>query len=135
MSNLGGYQTMTTVVKALGGPTKAFVTAAAVLGVAGYGVIRAGEAGGKKIVAVSKEAIAKRRTSSKAAGQIFRIHTSGVDEKGVEFELGAEYRVLERDGDAILIDLMGDNNSPYFVSGVFLATISSFQPESPIDED
>lgn len=37
------------------------------------------------------------------------------------------YRILERDKDSVLIEKIGDNNNPYFVSADFLRTVSKFQ--------
>lgn len=41
MSNLGGYQRITTVIKSLGGPTKATVIVGSVVATGGFGVLRA----------------------------------------------------------------------------------------------
>ena len=49
------------------------------------------------------------------------------------FRVGDEYRVLECDEDAILIEVLGDPNNPYFVSGALLATISDFPEGAPAE--
>ena len=46
-----------------------------------------------------------------------------------EDRVGDEYRVLECDGDAILIEVLGDPGSPYFVSSKFLRSVSDFPQE------
>ena len=67
MSNLGAYQTMTTLAKKFGGPVKLGLAIA----VGGYAVIRTGE--------------------------------------------------------SVLVELIGNENNPYFVSADFLSSISEFE--------
>ena len=126
MGNLGGYQSMVTLVKSLGGPAKAVTLGIAVVGAAGYGVIRLAEAGGKKLVNASKNTLANRRAGSRLIGQSFIVHTDGADDSGLEFNVGSEYIVLEHDDDALLIELIGAQDNPHAVSGAFLSTISDF---------
>lgn len=126
MSNLGGYQTMTTFMKSLGGPTKGTLV---LLG-AGYGVIRLAEAGGKKLWNVTKGSLENRRARSPVSDQSYRVHSEGTSNKGLKFQVGAEFVVLEHDEDAILIELIGDGDNPHVVSGEFLSTISKFKPQS-----
>lgn len=126
MGNLGAYQAMTTLVKSLGGPAKAATVGLVVIGTAGYGVIRLAEAGGKKLVGVSKKMLADRRARSELIGQSFTVHADGTDDSGVEFKVGSSYTVLENDGDAILVELRGAPDNPYFVSAGFLAMVSDF---------
>ena len=47
--------------------------------------------------------------------------------EGLEFKIGDQFRVLESDKDAILIEKIGDNNNPYFVSAELLKNISDFE--------
>jgi hypothetical protein len=127
MGNLGGYQTVTTVIKSLGGPGKA---AFVVLG----GVFVAGgvaHAGGQKVVNAVSAAIKKRNVPCATKGQVFEVVSAGKDSSGLKFRAGDEYRVLECDKDAILIEVLGNAGNPYFVSGEFLATISDFPAEDP----
>ena len=44
--------------------------------------------------------------------------------EGLAFSVGDQYRILELDGDAALIEKIGDKNNPYFVSAKFLNSIS-----------
>jgi hypothetical protein len=49
-------------------------------------------------------------------------------------KVGDEYRVIERDGDATLIEVLGDPKNPYVVSAELLKAVSNFSPE-PISKD
>lgn len=115
MGNLGLYQAMTTAAKKVGGP-KAFL---AIVGIGGYAVIRSVEAG---VTAVAKE-IGKQRNKSKT----FHVHTGGKSNEGLEFNIGDEFHVLERDKDAVLIEKIGEENNPYFVSYDLLKSISDYK--------
>jgi len=120
MSNLGRYQAMTTIAKKVGGPT----VLAAMTFVGGYLVLRPAEAGAKKAARVIKGRSAPCATK----GKVFRVHAVG-EESGLQIRVGDEYRVLECDGDAILIEVLGDPHNPYFVSSRFLRSISDFPPD------
>lgn len=130
MGNLGGYQAMTTIAKRIGGPkVLAVVTVAG-----GYALLRPVESGVKRAVRLIK----KRSVPCPTIGQTFQTTTTGEDPSGLTIEEGSDYRVLERDGNAILIEVIGDLENPYFVSGAFLASISDFPPGSrkgPADTD
>ena len=115
---LGAYQTMTTIAKKVGGP---FVLATITF-VSGYVVLRPAEAGVKK----AARAVKRRNEPCAEKGQLFRAGASGT-EGVLTIQAGAQFRVLEGDGDSILIDVLGDPNSPYFVSSAFLRSISDFQ--------
>jgi hypothetical protein len=117
MSNLGVYQTLTTIAKKAGGPTRLV----AIIAVGGYGILRASEAGAKRAVRTIKERSAPCATK----GQVFRVTSEG-NAGGAKMRVGDEYRVLECDGDAILIEVLGDLDSPYFVSSKFLSSVSDF---------
>lgn len=47
--------------------------------------------------------------------------------EGLEFAEGDQFRVLEADGDSVLIEKLGDNNNPYFVSKELLHRISTLK--------
>lgn len=61
------------------------------------------------------------------ANTIFTVKTEAADKQGLKFQKGDKFRVLETDGDAILIELLGNSNNPYFVSDSFLKSISDFK--------
>lgn len=126
MSNLRGYQVLTTVAKKVGGPGKLVAL------IAGGGAVVGGIAfkGGEFVIKKGKKAIAKRR------GQIKKLHEStqiiyivkqdGKSNDGLIFKLGDSFRVLESDDDAILIELIGNENNPHFVSKDLMEQISDF---------
>lgn len=118
MGNLGDYQRMTTLAKRVGGP-KVLGLAATVLG---YIVLRPAEAGLKKAARTFKE----RGGSHPLRGRVFRVTADGHDGHGVRLYEGDEYRVLEGDRDAILIEIIGGTSNPHVVAGEFLKTVSEF---------
>ncbi|WP_198413220.1 hypothetical protein [Micromonospora sediminimaris] len=115
---------MTSLAKTLGGP-KALLFAT--LG-GGYVLGRATEAGGKRAIKAWMAALKKRNTPCETKGQLFRVVTDGED-SGLKLGAGDEYRVLECDADAILIEVVNNPDNPYFVSSEFLTTISDFPGE------
>lgn len=126
VSNLGGYKTAVQLIKVLGGPKRAAVVGVAVVGTTGYGVLRMVEAGGKRGIGALKSAVKKRNAPCELEDRVFTVRTDGTDDQGLVFKLGAEYKVLECIDDAVLIELVGDDNNPHIVSDAFLATISDF---------
>ena len=123
MSNLGMYQTITTLAKKVGGPKNLVILTMGT----GYVVIRSGEAVIKKCI---KEATKIVKNKSENTGQnaqrIFEVISNGKSDGGLELNVGDKYRVLETDGESILIEKIGDSNNPYFVSADFLRSISNF---------
>ena len=111
MGNLGAYQWITTISKKVGGP-KVFL---GIVAATGYAVFRGVEAGGKQIYKLLKKK--KTGTSEKVVKtEKQKVTTEGTSNEGVVFNVGDEICVLEVDGDAVLIDKIGDENSPYFIS-------------------
>ncbi|MGX1549315.1 hypothetical protein [Streptomyces adustus] len=53
--------------------------------------------------------------------------SDGGDGKGLALRAGDQYRVMECDGEAILIEVLGGTNNPYFTSAQFLASVSGFR--------
>lgn len=133
MSNLGAYQSITTIIKELGGPKKA-------LGIILGGATTVGIVAGSFLpspVTSLKKAIRKRVPSGDATVRIFTIHTNfdSGDQRYPNLHSGNQYRVLERDGDAVLIELLGDPKNPYFLSSEILESISNFATVSTSQED
>jgi hypothetical protein len=129
MGNLGGYQTITKVIKALGGPAKATVIGVTVVSVSGYGIGRGAEAGAKKAVKALKASLAKRNAPCATKDQVFEVVSDGEDGSGLRLSVGDAYRVMERDGDAVQIEVLGAVDNPYFVSAEFLRSVSGFPTE------
>ena len=117
MSNLGLYQWMTTTSKKIGGPLPFM---GALLGI--------GAAVTKTIDIVSERISAAREEKKKneEAAIIHKVTCDGKSNEGLTFKVGEEFRVLTRDGDAVLIEKIGSQNNPYFVSAKFLSSISDY---------
>lgn len=131
VSNLGFYQDATRVIKVLGGPKYALP----VLAVASYGTLRGVEAGAKRLYRVTSSAIGKRRGPSIEPGQLFKVHSDAEDVGGgLSLRSEDEFRVLECDDDAILIEVLNRLDNPFFVSRYTLVEISSF-PDAGEDGD
>ncbi|MFP3153370.1 hypothetical protein LQZ18_02870 [Lachnospiraceae bacterium ZAX-1] len=126
MSNLGGYQILTTLAKKVGGPGKLVALIAGGGAVVGGIVFKGGELAIKKC----KKAIAERRVQNKRLHErtqiIYTVKQDGEGNDGLKLKVGDTFRVLESDGDAILIELIGNKNNPYFVSKDLLGQISDF---------
>lgn len=120
MSNLGLYQAMTTAAKKVGGPKNLIMLIAA----GGYGVFRLGEAGVKGVFKVGKRLYNERKCSV----SIYTVKKAAVDKQGLKFNIGDQFRVLESDGNAVLLELIGHDSNPLFVSGSFLQSISEYCP-------
>lgn len=121
MSNLGWYQVLTTMAKKVGGPKRLvalLVGSGALLGLgagAGTNAIK------KK---VSSEIENKRKAETLA--KVYTVKKEGRSNEGLHFSVGDTFKVLEVDGDAGLIERIGDKNNPYFVSRIFLSSISDY---------
>ena len=121
MSNLGGYQRLTTIAKKVGGPTNL------VLLIAGSGAVvyKGGEILVRKAIKNVNKLYAEN--SSEISSQIYIVNKQGVSNENLVFELGDRFKVLEFDGDAILIEKIGDSNNPYVVLSEFLEKISNYK--------
>lgn len=122
MSNLGWYQVITTWSKKVGGPLN-------LLGiVAGVGVI-GGVVGTKGVEALVGSQKKKAAEKEKAAGLLktYTVSKEGVGNEGLQFHVGETFKVLERDGNAVLIEKLGDDNNPYFVAAERLNEISDYK--------
>lgn len=123
MSNLGDYQRMTILAKKVGGPKNLAGIIAGAGVVVGVAVCK-----GRMIVA---EKINKKKNKEKLTGTsdsiVYSVTVDGVSDDGLEFKIGDQFRVLETDKDVVLIEKIGDNNNPYFVSVEFLEKISNYK--------
>ena len=118
-NNLGGYQTITRVVKALGGPVRAAVIGVTAVGVSGYGIGRGAEVGVKKAVKAVKAGFTKRNAPCATKDQVFEVVSDGEDGSGLRLSVGDAYRVMECDGDAVQIEVLDDVDNPHFASAEF----------------
>ena len=123
MSNLGGYQLLTTAAKKVGRPRNL------VLLIAGTGalVYKCGEIVVSKVATeVIKMKYAKKRLENELSGEVYIVKSFGISDEGLQFKVNEQFKVLEADGDAVLIEKIGDMNNPYFISGDFLKEISDY---------
>lgn len=118
MSNLGLYQTMTTLSKKVGGP----INLALIIAGAGYGICRTVEAGVKRVVKTIKS-----HSSNNCPSTIYHILADGISNEGLTFSVGDTFQVLEKDEDAVLIAKTGDVDNPHFVSARLLQAISDYK--------
>lgn len=107
MSNLGGYQKLTTFAKKVGG-SRNLVVLIAGSGVAlGAIAVKAGELAvkkGKQVITKRKE---KNNDSSIKFDMIYTVEREAESNEGFQFKSGDSFRVLECDEDALLIELSG----------------------------
>ena len=126
MSNLRGYQVLTTVAKKVGGPGKLVALVTGGSAVAGGIAFKSGEF----VILKGKKAIAKRRDQSKKLNEstqiIYTVKQDGESNDGLIFNRGDLFKVLESDGDTILIELIGNESNPHFISKDLLEQISDF---------
>lgn len=122
MGNLGAYQVMTTVAKKVGGPVKL----AAGVAVGGYVVIRTAEG----VIKTGIKKVKKHKETKEIAlntSKLYTVHEYGESNEGLIFNIIDTYRVLEKDGDTVLIEKIGDANNPYCVSEELLRKISDYE--------
>ncbi len=118
MSNLGGYQILTTVAKRVGGPTRLAIYTA----VGGYFVLRIIEASGK---IVYKRINDSKVDNYRSPQEEYIIISDGVDTQGVVFKVGDIIKILDTLPEGVLIEKVGDKDNPYVVSFDFLKTVIS----------
>jgi hypothetical protein len=122
MSNLGDYQKITTVSKAVGGPRN-LVLLLLLAGATGGKLVDVGIKEGKKFILSKCEKKIKRKEDSEI---LYTVKKDVEDEQGIRFSIGDKFRVLESDADSILIEKIGDRRNPYYVSRDFLKLMSDF---------
>ena len=123
MSNLGGYQWLTTAAKKVGGPKNL------VLLIAGTGAVafKSCEIIVKASVSAIKNKHNERKQSEEKNIKQYYIKTPAISDEGIEFKVGEMFRLLESDGEAVLIEKIGDTNNPYFVLAELLKKISDYK--------
>lgn len=110
---------MTTTAKKVGGP-KNFVGLILGSGVA-IGMV-AGPLLKKGYSSVKAHYMSKKKKAYSDANT-YKVCTPGVSNEGVIFSVGECIKVLEADGDAVLVEKVGDAGSPYFISEELLKSI------------
>lgn len=122
MSNLGAYQWITATSKKVGGPINLLL----LTGAAGAAVSK----GIELIVKQCLKAVKNHYSSAPANEENIRLYNIISDEGSdayLQFVAGEQFRVLEKDEDAVLIEKIGDKNNPYFVSAELIHKISDYK--------
>lgn len=122
MSNLGWYQVITTWSKKVGGPLNLLGIVAGVGAVGGV----AGTKGVEALVGSQKKKAAEKEKAAELL-KTYTVSKEGVRNEGLQFHVGETFKVLERDGNAVLIEKLGDDNNPYFVAAELLNEISDYK--------
>lgn len=68
----------------------------------------------------------KRLNKKVETAKIYNVTADGKGSKDLVLNSGDTYKILESDGESILIEKIGDSNNPYFVSADFLRTVSDY---------
>ena len=122
MSNLGAYQWLTTAAKKVRGPNLVLIIAGT-----GAAVYKGSEIVVKKTVKEFKKKIRIHQLTEIADTKVYSVTAEGISNEGLAFKIGDQFRVLETDKDAILIEKIDDDNNPYFVSEELLMNISNYK--------
>lgn len=118
------YQHMVVLAKKVGGP----LVLGGLVAAGGWVVGRGGEAGGKGIAKV----VRRRKQSKSQTGEAprsFVVTEAAECGGGLTLEPGDQFRLLERVEDGVLIERIGDDDSPYVVSVQLLVEISDLTAE------
>ena len=122
MSNLGKYQWITSTSKKVGGPVNLLL----LVGIAGAVIGKLGEIGLKKGIRAIKLHLTSQNDADNSTKRIYSVTANGESSEGVKFVIGDQYIALDQDDDSVLIEKIGDDNNPYFVSAGFLRSISNY---------
>ena len=120
MNNLGWYQWFTTNAKKVGGPLRLM----GLIAVGGYAIIRTVEAGTKKAIKIVK-ASHKRVLNEELS--ICNVTADGRIEDDVTVKIGDQIKVCAIDGDAVMIEVIGKENNPYFIDMKQLKSLTDYK--------
>lgn len=127
MGNLGSYQTMVILAKKVGGPRRLAIIIAAAGGILMCGV----EAGGKAVWTRAKD-----RSGSRAINPpeetTFTVSVDTDCGPDLALHAGDKIRVLERAGDAMLVEIINDDHNPHVMAIDILTQISDFRDDSSL---
>ncbi|MBO5164439.1 MAG: hypothetical protein J6B75_08410 [Ruminococcus sp.] len=122
MGNLGWYQILTTFAKKVGGPKNLIGLLLGFGAFIGGGVVHVCTKLKKKI-----DTKHKKKKQLADAAIVYTVNKGGFSNEGLRFNEKDEFKVLETDGNVGLIEIIGDKNSPYYVSLKFLSSISNYK--------
>lgn len=115
------YQWMTSTSKKVGGPVNFLLITAGT----GAAIYKGGEVVVKKCIKTVRKKMHNK--NHYVESKIYTVNVKGKSNEDVEFNVGEQFVILEADGDAVLVEKLGDSNNPYFVSGKLLSDISDFE--------
>lgn len=118
MSNLGLYQWFTTTAKKVGGPLKLL----SLIFFGGYAVIRSVEAGAKHCYK-----LVKKNKSKNKKYPVYEVIKPAIIEDGVEVQNGDKIVIRAIDKDVAMIEILENENNPYFVDINFLKSIINYK--------
>lgn len=125
MSNLGLYQVFSTVAKKVGGPGRLL----SIVAIGGYAVLRTVEGGGKASIKKIRDRGVIPAGEPVGLPEPDHTYTVAIGAEcggGLTLNVGDQVRVVDRDGDALMVEVVGDAGNPYWVSATQLAAISDF---------
>lgn len=122
MGNLGWYQWFTTNAKKVGGPLKLM----SLIAVGGYAAIRIGEAGVKKVIKLAKDSSTKDERNNTASSRIYSFNKKAMMDETKHVKSGEKFKILAVDRDAVMIEIINDENNPYFIHIHKLKDISDY---------
>ena len=118
MSNLGWYQVVTTMAKKVNGPVNLGLIVLGTGAAVGIGATLGAQYVIKKV---------KLKDLERQKSVIYNVYKDSISKEGLSFKKNDQFKILEIDGDAGLIEKIGDDNNPYFVSLKYLASISDYE--------
>lgn len=124
MSNSCGYVTVTRLLKQADEPAKTAIRCVGII--LGTAVISSAIT---SLVKDHSYARKEKKAREKAAARKNRIYTvtAPANLDRIPLTRGATFKVLTRDKDAVVIDIVGDNNNPYVIDYDLIQSISDYE--------
>lgn len=120
-NNLGWYKILTTSAKKVGGP----LPLVGCILLAGYAGGRAVEFAADKIISRVKKNSADNDAFD--CDMIYTVNTTSQFEDEVSFSEGDCFRIVAKDNDALIIEIIGAERNPYLVSEEWLLAVSNYE--------
>lgn len=141
MSNLGAYQTVTTGIKAMGGPAKAgLIAVGSVLALTGsvyrFGVNRGVNMGDRQTVEAKVTEWVRSRFAQFNAHELSEVYTVSADVEcggGLVLRVGDRFRAGKVIDDMVYIEVEGSDDNPFIVSVEQLGQHSDYP--APIEKE
>lgn len=141
MSNLGAYQTVTTGIKALGGPAKAgLIAVGSVVALTGsvyrFGVNRGVNMGDRQTIEAKVTEWVRSRFAQFNAHELSEVYAVSADVEcggGLMLRAGDRFRVGKVIDDMVYIEVEGSDDNPFIVSVEQLGQHSDYP--APIEKE